>query len=166
MTVKHLAFLVSLTTILFVQEELLSFLPNIQFTFLLVLVYGACVGIKSGSFIVLVHVLLDNLFMSSFHIFTILPMFIGLEITLICGWLLKNKNEFLIALMGAVCSFFYCILFLIVNVFVYNVKPLEYFIADIPFALALMVCTIITVLFLYKPIYRVCSEGVKRFCKK
>ncbi|MBQ3252932.1 MAG: hypothetical protein IJA65_00110 [Acholeplasmatales bacterium] len=166
MTIKKLAFLVSLTTILFVQEELLTFIPNIQLTFLLIIVYGSCIGIKDGTLIILVHVLLDNLFMSSFNLHTIIPMFIGYELTLVCGYVLRNKNEFIISLVGALCSFIYCILFLITNIIVFDINPLEYFIADLPFEIILMVCTIVTVLFLYKPIKKVCMNGVNQFINK
>ena len=66
MTVKKLCYLVAFTTILFVQEEVLTIIPSVQFTFLLILLYGATIGIGYGSIVVVAHVLLDNLYMASF----------------------------------------------------------------------------------------------------
>lgn len=163
MTVKKITFLVSLTCILFVQEELLAFIPNIQLTFLLVILYGAIVGIKDGSIIIFVHVLLDNLVMGSFNVWTILPMFIGLEITLIIGYLFRNKNEFIMAIGVVLACILYSLGFFVINLFVYSIKPLEYLIADVPFTLGLIVCSVISILFLYKPLYKLCIDAKKKF---
>lgn len=163
MTIKKIAFLVSLTCILFVQEELLAFIPSVQLTFLLVILYGSLVGIKDGSIIVFVHTLLDNLIMGSFNIWTILPMFLGLEITLVIGYLLKNKNEFILAIGGAIACIIYSLCFFIINIFVYSIKPLEYLIADLPFTIGLIVCSVISILFLFKPLYKLCASAKDRF---
>ena len=158
MTVKKLCYLVVLTTIIFVQEELLTPIPSVQLTFFLVMIYGATLGIGYGSLIVVAHVLLDNLYMSSFGITTIGPMLIGYEITLIMGYLLRGKNEILNGIVNALCAVIYCALFIPVNIFVYDVEPLAYVIADIPFVLVLMTCNMFCALFLYKPIYKVLTN--------
>ncbi|MCR5231688.1 MAG: hypothetical protein K6B64_03480, partial [Acholeplasmatales bacterium] len=64
-TIKELCILAFMTVILFIQEELLSFIPNFQFTFLLIAVYTKVFGFKKTSMIVLAHILLDNIFMGS-----------------------------------------------------------------------------------------------------
>ena len=65
-TVKELCILAFLTVVLFIQEELFTFIPNFQFTFLLLAIYVVVLGYKRTSLIVLAHVLLDNLFMGSY----------------------------------------------------------------------------------------------------
>ena len=122
MTVKKLCYLVVLTTIIFVQEELLTPIPSVQLTFFLVMIYGATLGIGYGSLIVVAHVLLDNLYMSSFGITTIGPMLIGYEITLIMGYLLRGKNEILKGIVNALGAVIYSALFIPVNIFLY--KPI------------------------------------------
>ncbi len=154
MTVKKLCYLVVLTTIIFVQEELLTPIPSVQLTFFLVMIYGATLGIGYGSLIVVTHVLLDNLYMSSFGITTIGPMIIGYEITLLLGYLLRGKNEILNGAINALCAVIYSSLFIPINIFVYDVEPLAYIIADIPFVLVMMTCNMFCALFLYKPIYK------------
>lgn len=154
MTIKKLCYLVVLTTILFVQEEVLTFIPSVQLTFFLIMIYGATLGIGYGSIIVLVHVLLDNLYMSSFGFATILPMLIGYEITLIMGYLFRGKNEILNGFINAICAIIYSALFIPINVYIYNIDVKAYILADIPFVFVLVTCNMFCSLFLYKPIYR------------
>ena len=154
MTIKKLCYLVVMTTILFVQEELLTVIPSVQLTFFLIMIYGATIGIGYGSIIVVAHVLLDNLFMSSFTIATIGPMLIGYEITLILGYLLRGKNEFLNGVANGFCAIIYSALFIPVNIWLYNVNPTAYVIADIPFVLVMVTCNFLCAIFLYKPIYK------------
>jgi flagellar biosynthesis protein FliQ len=59
---KKLIMVSLFTAILFVQEELLTFIPDVQFTFMLVMLYGATMGPLYGSIIVVLHVIFDNLF--------------------------------------------------------------------------------------------------------
>ena len=160
MNVKKLCYIVVLTTILFVQEQVLTFIPSVQFTFFLIILYGATVGIGYGSIIVLIHVLLDNLYMSSFTIFTIFPMLIGYEITLICGYLFKNKSEWVIAASSALCAIIYAALFIPINVFVYNIDPIAYIIADIPFDIVLVCCNVLCVIILYKPMFKLLDDKI------
>ena len=161
MNVKKLCYIVVLTTILFVQEEVLTFIPSVQFTFFLIILYGATIGLGYGSIIVVIHVLLDNLYMSSFTIFTIGPMLIGYEITLICGYLLRNRSEWIIALASGICALIYAALFIPVNIVVYNVDPIAYIIADIPFDVVLVCCNVLCVLILYKPMYKLLNDEFK-----
>ena len=160
MNVKKLCYLVVLTTILFVQEQVLTFIPSVQFTFFLIILYGATVGIGYGSIIVLIHVLLDNLYMSSFTIFTIFPMLIGYEITLICGYLFKNKSEWVIAASSALCAIIYAALFIPINVYVYNIDPIAYIIADIAFDIVLVCCNVLCVIILYKPMFKLLDDKI------
>ena len=153
MTIKKLCYLVVLTTIIFVQEELLTVIPSVQLTFFLMMIYGATLGIGYASIIMVAHVLLDNLYMSSFTIMTIGPMLIGYEITIIIGYLLRGKNEFLNGTFNALCALIYSALFIPVNIFVYDVSPTAYIIADIPFVLVMMSCNFLCSIFLYNPIY-------------
>ena len=162
MDVRDIAIMVMLTTILFVQEELLTLIPNIQFTFLLIMLYGAVLGPKKASLIVLVHVLLDNLFMSSFIPTVILPMLIGHEITMLIGYFLKNKNTIILSIGITIASLIYAFLFFITTIFIYNVNPLAYLLADIPFDLILISCNILCIILLYKPLYKTLFENINK----
>ena len=147
-----------LTAILTVQEELLTVIPNVQLTFLLVICYGATIGILDGTLVVIVHVIIDNLIMNSFTPFIIIPMFMGLEIALIIGYLLRNKKEYIVAIFGGIAGLIYALLFFGSTVLFYNVEPIPYLIADIPFDVVLISCNVIAILFLYKPIINVINH--------
>ena len=162
MDIKKLCYIVVLTTILFTQEEILTFIPSIQLTFFLIILYGAVLGIKYASLIVLIHVLLDNLYMSSFTIFTIGPMLIGYFICLAGGYLLRNKNEYIIAVFSGICALIYSALFIPINTFVYHVDVIAYMISDIPFVLTMVSCNVISVIFLYKPMYKLLNKEINK----
>ncbi len=160
LTVKDISIMVMLTAILFVQEELLTLIPNIQFTFLLIMLYGAVLGPKKASLIVLIHVLLDNLFMSSFIPTVILPMLIGHEITMLIGYLLKNNNLIILSIGITISSLIYAFLFFITTIYVYEINPIAYLIADIPFDIILIACNILCVILLYKPLYKILDDNI------
>lgn len=160
LSIKDIAIMVMLTAILFVQEELLTLIPNIQFTFLLIMLYGAALGPKKASLIVLIHVLLDNLFMSSFIPTVILPMLIGHEITMLIGYLLKNNNLIILSIGITISSLIYAFLFFITTIYVYEINPIAYLIADIPFDIILIACNILCVILLYKPLYKILEDNI------
>ena len=150
--IKMLAIVVSLAAILFAQEEILTVIPNVQLTFLLVCCYGATVGVGYGTLIISIHVLLDNIVMGSLTPFIMIPQFIGLFIALLLGYLLRNKNEYIQALGSALACILYSWAYIPFNIVYFNVKFIPYLIADIPFELILVVTSLVTVILLYKPI--------------
>ncbi len=166
MTVKRLCILVVLTTILFVQEELLTFIPNVQLTFLLVVVYGATIGIRDGSIVILAHVLLDNLVMGTFNLYCMVPQFLGLFITLVMARLFKNKNEIFQGIVGSLGALIYCWLYVLVNIWFLDVKFMDYLIADIPFEIILVASTIVSILFLYKPLVKFINKELYKYERK
>ena len=58
---KDLVLIALLTSILFLQEQLLSFIPNVQLTFFLIVLYSKKLGIVKSSLIILIYVIIDNL---------------------------------------------------------------------------------------------------------
>lgn len=163
MTVRKLCIIVSLATILFVQEELLTFIPNVQLTFLLIVLYGATLDFKDGVIIICIHVILDNLFMSSFNIFIMAPQFLGLLITLLLAKLFKNKNEIVLASVGALGALIYCWLYVLVNIWFLNIRFVDYIIPDIPFEIILVTSTVVSILFLYKPLANVMNKLLNKY---
>ena len=61
-SVKDIAIMAVMTSILFVQEQLLSSLPGVQLTIFLILLFSKKFGLIKTVIIVIIHVLLDNLF--------------------------------------------------------------------------------------------------------
>lgn len=153
-SIQRLVVLAILTAILFVFEEALAFLPNIQVTVLLLFVYTKCLNTKEVTLIILIHTLLDNLFMSSFNIFYTSLMFLGWMNIVLClkVFFKKITNPLLLACISVLCAFIYSFIFLIGNVLIYEVRFLEYWIADLPFEALLALSSFITVLWLYEPL--------------
>ena len=92
--IKELTFVAMLITVLFVQEQFLSFLPNIQFTVLLIVVYTKLVGIKKTLFILLIHVILDTTVYGGMLFLYVPFMFLGWAlIPIIIGTIFKNNEN-------------------------------------------------------------------------
>ena len=143
-----------LTAIIFVQEEALSFIPNVQLTVLLLVLYGAYCGPKWGTAIVILHVLLDNLYVGSLTPYVMLPMFIGWEAILLASYFVRKKNVYIKATVAGLGALLYCWIFVFSSVLFYKVDMVAYIIADIPFEIILVVCSVITVLWLFNPLYK------------
>ena len=106
MLIKDIAIIGILTSILFVQEQLLSILPNIQLTVFLLFVYAKSLKLSHSLIIIFIHVILDNLLMGSFN-FVYLPfMMIGwMAIPLLLKTLFKKVNDNFPFYMGILFAF-------------------------------------------------------------
>ena len=163
-TVKDIALVAVLTSILFVQEQLLTFLPNISFTIFLMVLYSKKLGFIKSSIIILIHVFLDNLLHSSFSIMYFPFMLLGyMVIPTVPSIFLKKVNApLLLSLFGILFSFIYCFSFFIPNALFLEIDMLAYFISDIPFELLLSASSFLSILWLYKP----CSNLIDKLYQK
>ncbi len=152
MTLKDIIIISILSSILFVSEQILTFIPNVQITFLLIIVFSKIFKLRITLLIILIHVLLDNLFLASFNIMFVPFMFIGYSIIPISLYFIKVDKEVVLALLSIIFSCIYCSLYIIPNTIVFNVNILDYLIADIPFMIILSLSSFISVIWLYKPI--------------
>ncbi len=152
MKIRDLVEIAILTTILFVVEQLLTFIPNVQLTFLLIIVYSKVFKTRKTLIVILLHVLLDNLFMGTFNIIYLPCMFIGYSIIPITLYIIKTNNEFILSLLSVIFSFIYCFLFVIPSVITTGVNFFDYLIADIFFTIILSISSFVSVLWLYKPL--------------
>jgi len=153
MTVKDMALMAMFAAILFIQEEALTFLPNIQLTVFLLVLYSKRLGFVRTSIIIIIHVILDNLVMGSFSVIWTPAMFVGwlLIPTVICTIFRKVDNFIILAFAGALLSFTYCWCFIVPNYFVLHIQPLKYLASDIIFELILAASSFVSILFLYIP---------------
>ena len=154
-TIRKMCIISLMAVILFVQEEALTILPNIQLTFLLISLFAAIFGIKYSLIIVSIHIILDNVVMGSFTPIVMIPMFIGYVILVIVMYLVKKDNLLIKVIMASICSWIYCMLFLFANALWLDIDVKAYFIADIPFEILLILSTILTMTYLYRPLEKV-----------
>lgn len=162
--VKDIALIAVMTTILFVQEQLLTSLPGIQLTIFLIVLFSKKFGLIKTILIVLVHVVLDNLYMSSFSLMYTPAMLIGLLIIplTICTIFKKIESSIILAILGFVYSFIYCWLYIIPNYIIMHIDPIAYLASDIVFELILALCSFLSILLLYKQ----CSKAMDLLMRK
>lgn len=155
MSIKQITIIASMATILFVQEQLLTFIPNVQLTFLLISLYTVVFGFKKTSLIIFIHILLDNIVMGSFNPIVMLPMYIGYELCSLLVHSVRKKNTVIITIMASIGSIIYCLAFMIANAFFLNIDILAYYVADIPFEIILVISTILSVMYLFRPLEKI-----------
>lgn len=151
--IKDITIIAFFTAILFVQEQLLTILPNVQLTVFLIVLYSKVFGLTKTLIIVLLHTILDNLIMGSFSIYYLPFMLIGWMIIpiIICLFFKKVDNAIVLAIIGTVCSFIYSWLFAIGQVLLTNVSLIAYLVSDITFEIVLALSSFLSILWLYKP---------------
>lgn len=158
MKIKEITLIAVLAIILFLQEQLLSILPNIQLTILLIMVYSCTLKMKKTMIIVTIHVILDNII--SFN-----PVFL---VFMLIGWLIipislntifkKIREPLSLAFLSILFAFIYSFTMIIPNLFLYEINLLNYFLMDLPFEIILATSAFITVLWLYKPLIRIINR--------
>ena len=160
MKIRKITLFAILATILFIQEQLLSFLPNIQCTVLLIILYTKVLGIIPTSIIVTIHVLLDSIFNASLTPLISIPMLLGwLLIPITLGTIFKNaKKPLILALFSVLYSVCYSVFFLITKWLFLDVNIIAYLISDIPFIILLAGSSFISVLWLFTPLYNLLSN--------
>ena len=146
-----------MATILVVQEEALSFIPNFQFTFLLIITYSVVFGFKRTFFIITIHVILDNIFMGTFNFFALCPMFFSYVLIAGVICLFKVTNAIKLAFLSIIFSLVYAISFIPFGLYILDVKLEQYLIADIPYDLVLICTNFLLVLWVYEPLKKTLS---------
>lgn len=157
---KDITLIALLTTIVFIQEQVLTSLAGIQFTVFLIVLYSKKFGLTKSCLIVVLHVLLDCVFMGSLGLMYTPTMLIGwlfIPFT-ICTIFKKVENPIILALLGVMYSFIYSWLFFIPHHIMMNIDFVSYFAADVVFELVLAGCSFLTILWLYKP----CSKAIDK----
>ena len=157
LSIKQLTLIALLAVILFVQEEVLTFLPNIQLTIFLLVLYGKKLSLKENVLIIVIHVLLDNLVMGSFNMLYMPFMLIGwLVIPISLHTIFKEVNDTIpLAFLGILFSLIYSWLYIIPNVLVLHVNFTHYLMADILFEVVLAGSSFLSILLLYEPCSKV-----------
>ncbi len=165
--IKDAALIAVLTSILFVQQLALSFMPNVQFTTLLLVLYAKVIGFKKTSLIVVIHVMAVNI-LSPFG--PVLPIQIP---AMLIGWFLvpfllttifrKFNSAWSLAIFGFFFGFVYCWMYIPASVFILDIPFLTYLYADIVFELIFAVSNFLTILWLYEPLKKLLIEQKSRY---
>ncbi len=147
--------------ILFTQEQLLVFLPNVQLTVLLIILFVSVFSFKESIIMITSYVLLDSLYMGGFNLFYMVPMMLAWYLIPVSYHtiLRKTKSEHKLALFAMVFGFVYGWMFIPFNMLQLGIPNFwPYLIADLPFELIMATTGFITVLWMYKPLYKVLND--------
>ena len=163
MDTKRLLMVSLSIAILFTQEQLLMFLPNIQLTVLLIILFVSVYSFKESIIMITAYVLLDSLYMGGFNVFYMVPMMLAWYLIpfsyhTILG---KTKSEHKLAIFALVFGFVYGWMFIPFNMIQTGIPNfIPYLVADLPFELIMATTGFLTVLWMYKPLYKVLTEAV------
>lgn len=151
--IKDITLCAICTSILVVQEQILAFLPNIQLTLFLMVVFSKKLGLIRTIIIITCYTLIDGLIGGPFNIIYFLFMLIGWLFIpiLLCTVFKKVKSPLFLALLGVMFSFSYSWINIIPNLILTSANIISYLIADLPFEVLLAASSFLTILWLYKP---------------
>lgn len=148
------------TAIVFTTEQALSFIPNIQLTVLLFILYTRLLGFKKTMIIIVLHTLADNLYLGGLNPFIFMPMLIGWSLipVLLTTVFRQFKGVVSLTIFAFVFGFIYGWVFIPFTMIAMNAKFLPYLIADLPFELLMAISGALSVALLYEPMYRFLSQ--------
>ena len=165
--IKDAARIAVFAAILFVQQYALSFLPNVQATVLLLVIYTKMIGFKKTSLIIIIHVIIYNIlapFGPVIPLHLISMTFGYLIIPILLTTVFKKMSEpFTLACFGFIHGFIYGWSFLPITVFIMNIPFLEYFIMDLPYQLIMSISSFLTILWLYEPIVKLLKQQLFQY---
>lgn len=161
---KDLVLIALLTSIIFLQEQLLSFIPNVQLTFFLLVLYSKKLEIVKSSLIILIYVIIDNLIGGSFSLLFIPFMLIGLLlIPLSLNTIFKKvESNLSLAILGIMYSFIYSFINIIPGCIMFNLTFKEYLINDLYWEIILAINSFVTILLLYNACSKIFDLYLKR----
>ncbi len=157
---KKLLIYALMTAIIVVQKLLLAVIPNFQFSTLLLILFFYVFGTKPMLLITLLYVVVDNLWLGTFHFIYTPVMFIAWStiLLLLIPFKKKSINIWILGLLGALHAIIYSFCFGFTSAMLYEIDIVSYILADIPFTLILMISNFLTIIWLFKPLYQVMSK--------
>lgn len=162
MKIKKIALFSVLIAMLLVQEQALSFIPNVQFSTLLILLFASSFKFKETLLMIAVYVIIDSLYMGGFNLVYMIPMFLGWSMIPVGYHLFfKGKdNPYALAFFGLGLGFVYGFLFMPFAVMMTGVSPVAYLMADLPFQIIMALSNFLTILWLYPPLKKVYQSNL------
>ncbi len=155
-TIKDLTIIVVAASILFVQQIALSFIPNVQFSVLLIVLYTKVLGFKKTSLIIIIHVFAVNLLSPLGPVVpTLIPaMFIAwMLIPILLSTVFKKvESAIFLSLFGFMFGFIYGWVYIPFTVWFLGTPFLPYLVWDIPFEIIMAISNMISILWLYDPL--------------
>ena len=160
-TTKDIALIALMAIILFIQEQILSFVPNVQLTVFFLVLYSKKMGLFKTMLTTIIYVILDNITIGGIGVIYIPFMLIGwLIIPILLNTIFKKVNNFiLLSLLGVLFSFVYSWMLIIPSCILFSMNFFTYILQDLICEVILSTSSFILILLLYKP----CSIALDKF---
>ena len=143
-------------SIVFVQEQILTFIPNVQFTTVLILVFASVFTFREMVVFILVYVLLDNMVMAGLNPLIMTPMFLAWLVILAIYYTLMQRttNEHVLAFFGLLIAPIYGFMFVPFVMLQTGITELwPYILADFPFQFIMATANFLTILWVFAPLH-------------
>ena len=161
MKVKDIALLGILTAILYLVDQVLSFVPFLQLSMLLIILFSRKMGALKTSIIVIIYVTLEYIGVGFDFLFFIFSVIGWLLVPLLTNFLFrKTKSVISIALQGVLFSFLYSWIHIIPSCIIIESSIIDYLSMDIIFEISLAISSFVSILLLYKPLEKVIDRFV------
>jgi hypothetical protein len=162
MQTKKIALFAVLIAMLLVQEQALAFIPNVQFSTLLILLFASSFKLRDSFVMIAVYVVIDSLYMGAFNLIYMVPMYIGWSLIPIGYHVFfkEKENTIALAFFGLFMGFIYGVIFMPFAVILTGVDPWAYLIADLPFQIVMAISNFLTILWLYPPLKKVYQQNL------
>ena len=161
MKVKDIALLGILTAILYLVDQVLSFVPFLQLSMLLIILFSRKMGTLKTSIIVIIYVILEYIGAGFNLLFFIFSVIGWLFVPLLTNFLFrKTKSVISIALQGVLFSFLYSWIHIIPSCIIIESSIIDYLSMDIIFEISLAISSFVSILLLYKPLEKVIDRFV------
>jgi energy-coupling factor transport system substrate-specific component len=159
MSIRRIVILATMITIVVTLEQLLSMLPNIQLTIVLLMVFISVLNFPESLILVLVYTILDNV-LGGFSIYFI-PMLFAWSLFAIVVYFIRGKHRDLV-IFSAIFPVIFSVALGVPAIIIQSMNPVGYFIADIPFTVIFIVNNIITVVWLYPVLQKTLVKAIGR----
>lgn len=161
MKVKDVALLGILNAILYLVDQVLSFVPFLQLSMLLIILFSRKMGALKTSIIVIIYVILEYIGAGFNLLFFIFSVIGWLFVPLLTNFLFrKTKSVISIALQGVLFSFLYSWIHIIPSCIIIESSIIDYLSMDIIFEISLAISSFVSILLLYKPLEKVIDRFV------
>lgn len=160
---KDITLIALLTVILFLQEQILSFIPNVQLTVFFFVLYSKKLDFVKTILIGIIYVILDNI-IGGFNLLFLPFMLLGwLIIPMLINTIFKKvESNIYLALLGILFSLIYSWINIIPGFIMFNMDFITYLKGDLIWEITLASSSFLTILLLYNP----CSNLFDRYLTK
>lgn len=166
MSAKRIARVAIASSILFVQEELLTFIPNVQLSQFLITFYTFTFGLCDTFLIVSIHVILDNIALGSMSLLYTPAMWIGwLLLPTMLSLVKKVDKLWLTVIVVGIHAFLYSWCFAFVSIVLYHIPAEVYMVNDIVFEIILSINGMVTVGIGLNPLRKIVKKVSKNKVK-